>query len=128
MSKLLGKLSIYVTAMVVLSFGLVGLTGTAHAASDIKKWQTKIVKLVAKKQVYPRSAMRKELEGRAKVRVSIDRTGAIVAHEIITPTGLSVFDKEIPKLIKRINPLPKPPASLTDNQLSFVLPLSWVIR
>ncbi len=128
MSKLLGKLSIYVTAMVVLSFGLVGVTGTAHAASDIKKWQTKIVKLVAKKQVYPRSAMRKELEGRAKVRVSIDRTGAIVAHEIITPTGLSVFDKEIPKLIKRINPLPKPPASLTDNQLSFVLPLSWVIR
>jgi protein TonB len=128
MRKLLGKLSIYVTAMVVLSFGLVGVTGTAHAASDIKKWQTKIVKLVAKKQVYPRSAMRKELEGRAKVRVSIDRTGAIVAHEIITPTGLSVFDKEIPKLIKRINPLPKPPASLTDNQLSFVLPLSWVIR
>ncbi|MCF6195871.1 MAG: TonB C-terminal domain-containing protein [Emcibacter sp.] len=128
MSKLLGKLSIYVTAMVVLSFGLVGVTGTAHAASDIKKWQTKIVKLVAKKQVYPRSAMRKELEGRAKVRVSIDRTGAIVAHEIVTPTGLAVFDKEIPKLIKRINPLPKPPASLTDNQLSFVLPLSWVIR
>ncbi|VAV88152.1 hypothetical protein MNBD_ALPHA02-1673 [hydrothermal vent metagenome] len=128
MSKLLGKLTVYVTAMVVLSFGLVGVTGTAHAASDIRKWQTKIVKLVAKKQVYPRSAMRKELEGRAKVRVSIDRTGAIVAHEIITPTGLAVFDKEIPKLIKRINPLPKPPASLTDNQLSFVLPLSWVIR
>ncbi|PCJ43241.1 MAG: hypothetical protein COA81_04145 [Alphaproteobacteria bacterium] len=128
MSKLLGKLSIYVTAMMVLSFGMVGFTGTAHAASDIRKWQTKIVKLVARKQVYPRSAMRKELEGRAKVRVSIDRTGAIVAHEIIVPTGLAVFDKEIPKLIKRINPLPKPPASLTDNQLSFVLPLSWVIR
>lgn len=127
MSKLMGKLCVYITTAVVLSFGMVAFS-TAAQASDIKKWQTKIVKLVAKKQVYPRSAMRKELEGRAKVRVSIDRTGAIVGHEVIQPTGLAVFDKEIPKLIKRINPLPKPPASLTDSQLSFVLPLSWVIR
>ena len=127
MSKLIGKLCVYVATAMVLSFGVAGFSTVAQA-NDIKKWQTKIVKLVAKKQVYPRSAMRKELEGRAKVRVSIDRTGAIVGHEIVQATGLPVFDKEIPKLIKRINPLPAPPASLTDGQLSFVLPLSWAIR
>ncbi|VAV91388.1 hypothetical protein MNBD_ALPHA01-2264 [hydrothermal vent metagenome] len=127
MNKFLAKICVYVSAAIVLSFGMAGFS--AHAeANDIKKWQKKIVKLVAKKQVYPRSAMRKELEGRAKVRVSIDRTGAIVSHEVITPTGQAVFDKEIPKLIKRINPLPTPPESLTDGQLSFVLPLSWVIN
>lgn len=127
MSKLMGKLCAYVATAVVLSFGTAVFSVSAQA-NDIKKWQTKIVKIVAKKQVYPRSAMRKELEGRAKVRVNIDRTGAIVGHEVVTPTGLSVFDNEIPKLIKRINPLPKPPENLTESQLSFVLPLSWVIR
>lgn len=127
MSKFIGRLCVYVTTAIVLSFGLVSFSATAQA-NDIKKWQTKIVKLVARKQVYPRSAMRKELEGRAKVRVNIDRTGAIIGHEVLTPTGLEVFDREIPKLMKRINPLPTPPASLTDSQLSFVLPLSWVIR
>jgi len=127
MSKLMGKLGVYIITAVVLSFGTVVVSAEAQA-NDIKKWQTKIVKLVARKQVYPRSAMRRELEGRAKVRVSIDRTGAIIGHEVISPTGLAVFDKEIPKLIKRINPLPTPPAELSDNQLSFVLPLSWVIR
>ncbi len=127
MSKFMSKLCVYVTTVVIFSFGMVGFSVNAQA-NDIKKWQTKIVKLVAKKQVYPRSAMRKELEGRAKVRVSIDRSGAIVSHEVVTPTGLSVFDKEIPKLIKRIDPLPTPPKSLTEGQLSFVLPLSWVIR
>jgi len=126
-NKFLGKVSVYIATAVILSFGMA--TFSANAASgDIKKWQHKIVKLVARKQVYPRSAMRRELEGRAKVRVSIDRTGAIISHEIIQPTGKAVFDKEIPKLIARINPLPTPPASLTDGQLSFVLPLSWVIR
>ncbi|MBL4801690.1 MAG: TonB family protein [Emcibacter sp.] len=127
MNKLMGKICVYVTTVVALSFGMGAFSATAQA-DDIRTWQVKIVKLVAKKQVYPRSAMRKELEGRAKVRVSIDRTGAIVGHEIVEPTGLAVFDKEIPKLIKRINPLPTPPESLKDNELSFVLPLSWVIR
>jgi len=127
MGKFLGKICLYVSAVAVLSFGMVGFPAYAEA-SDIKKWQKKIVKLVSKKQVYPRSAMRKELEGRAKVRVNIDRTGAIVSHEVLTPTGKDVFDKEIPKLMGRINPLPAPPESLTDGQLSFVLPLSWVIN
>lgn len=127
MSKLLGKLCVYVTTAIVFSFGMVAFSANAQA-DDIRKWQTKIVKLIAKKQVYPRSAMRKELEGRAKVRIFIDRSGAIVRHEVETGTGLEVFDKEIPKLMKRINPLPTPPASLKESQLSFVLPLSWVIR
>lgn len=127
MKKLLGKLFVVVSATVALSFGVIGFSASAQA-DDIKNWQVKIVKLVAKKQVYPRSAMRKELEGRAKVRVNIDRSGAIVSHEITQPTGQAVFDKEIPKLIGRINPLPAPPAALSDGQLSFVLPLSWVIR
>ena len=127
MSNLMSKLGVYVITAIVLSFGMATFSASAQA-NDIKKWQTKIVKLIAKKQVYPRSAMRKELEGRAKVRILIDRSGAIVKHEVLTPTGLAVFDKEIPKLMKRINPLPSPPDQLTDNQLSFVLPLSWVIR
>ncbi|MCF6216036.1 MAG: TonB C-terminal domain-containing protein [Emcibacter sp.] len=127
MTKFLSRLCIYVSAAAVLTFGMAGLSAQAEA-NDIRKWQKKIVHLVAKKQVYPRSAIRKELEGRAKVRVNIDRTGAIVSHEVITPTGQAVFDKEIPKLMKRINPLPVPPESLTDTELSFVLPLSWVIN
>lgn len=127
MIRLLGKISVYVTALIVLSFGIGGFSTVAQAG-DIKKWQTKIVKRIAKKQVYPRSAMRKEIEGRAKVQVSIDRTGSIVAHEVIQATGHDVLDREIPKLMKRINPLPAPPSELKDSQLSFVIPLSWIIR
>ncbi len=127
MNKFLGKLCLVIIATMVLSIGMGGLSATAQA-NDVKKWQVKIVKLVARKQVYPRAAMRKELEGRAKVRVSIDRSGKILSHEVLTPTGLAVFDKEIPKLMKRIKAFPAPPEGMSDTKLSFVLPLSWVIR
>ena len=127
MNKFIGKICFYVATAMVLSFGMIAFSASAQA-NDIKKWQTKIVKLVAKKQVYPRSAMRRELEGRAKVRVLIDRNGEILNHEVIQPTEHSVFNKEIPKLMKRINPLPVPPEAMPDSQLSFVLPLSWLIR
>ncbi|WP_417317068.1 energy transducer TonB [Emcibacter sp.] len=98
------------------------------SAGDIKSWQTSIVKLVAKKQVYPRAAMNDELEGKAKVKISIDRTGTITAHELIESSGHDVFDQEVEALVSRINPLPTPPAELSDNNLSFVLPLTWQIN
>ncbi|WP_321394270.1 TonB family protein [Emcibacter sp.] len=98
------------------------------SAGDIKSWQTSIVKLVAKKQVYPRAAMNDELEGRAKVKISIDRTGAITAHELVESSGHDVFDQEVEALVSRINPLPTPPADLADSNLSFILPLTWAIN
>jgi len=127
MTKTMKKFGIFATAIMMLSFGSMSFSANSQA-NEIHDWQVKIGKRVAKKQVYPRSAMRRELEGRAKVKVAIDRNGTIISHEIITPTGKSVFDKEIPKLMERLNPLPAPPSSMTDSQLSFIIPLAWVIR
>lgn len=103
-------------------------TAQTASAEDIKSWQKSIGKLVAKKQTYPRAAMRKEIEGKAKVKVSIDRSGTITGFEIVQSTGSDILDKAVPKLMERLNPLPTPPASLTDTQLSFILPLSWRIQ
>lgn len=100
----------------------------AYAAGDLKSWQKEIVKLVAKKQVYPRAALSREIEGHAKVKLTVDRSGHISSHEIIQKTGYDVLDKEIDKLVDRLNPLPTPPSDIPDSSLSFVLPLAWVIQ
>ncbi|WP_168190228.1 energy transducer TonB [Luteithermobacter gelatinilyticus] len=105
------------------------MTGISDArASDIKSWQGKIVKLVSKKQVYPRAAMRQELEGKAKVKISFDRSGNIISHEVLQSTGHDILDAEVTNLVKRINPLPAPPAELGDDKLVIVLPLTWTIQ
>jgi TonB family protein len=114
--------------MAVIATSFIASSSFAAAAGDIKGWQKKISKLVARKQVYPRAAMRKELEGRAKVKLSIARDGTITNFELIQSTGHKILDKEVPKLIKRINPLPTPPEDVTDKQLSLVLPVTWRIN
>lgn len=111
-----------------LGLGISAMTAPAFAADDMKSWQQEIIKLVAKKQVYPRAALSREIEGRAKVKLTIDRSGAVQSHEIIERTGNEILDAEIDNLVERLNPLPEPPSSVPDSSLSFVLPLAWIIQ
>ncbi|GAK34458.1 MULTISPECIES: TonB family protein [Iodidimonas] len=109
------------TAALSASFGVV-------KAASVADWQTAIARTVASKQVYPRSAMMRQLEGSARVKVVMDRTGAIQSYEILQPTGHNVLDSEIERLMGRVNPLPKPPAELSDDRLTIILPLNWTLQ
>ena len=115
-------------AAAVLVAGSFAWTTPAVAGDDVKIWQKKIVKRIATKQVYPRSAINREIEGSAKVRVSVDRSGAVTAYEMVEATGHKVLDNEVPKLMKRIDPLPAPPEAVPDERLTFVLPLAWILQ
>lgn len=111
---------------VVAAFALaftVGFVGTPAEASDMASWKKAVAQKVAKKQKYPRSALAREIEGRAKVRLSVAADGAITSHEIVEETGEAVLDREIPKLVDRLNPLPTLPDGKTE--MTFVLPLNW---
>lgn len=116
------------TLRAALAVSLLATAALPAAAADIKSWQREVAKTVASKQVYPRSALRQELEGSAKVRITMDRTGAIANFELIESTGHDELDREVPKLIERINPLPTPPAEMADADLTFILPLAWALQ
>ncbi|MFQ5346217.1 MAG: energy transducer TonB [Rhodothalassiaceae bacterium] len=113
-------------AMIVVITSAMASSGAL--AGGLRSWQHLIAKAVASKQVYPRSALRREIEGSAKVRVTVDRSGKIANFEIIQATGHNELDREVPKLMRRIDPLPKPPSEVSDEQLTFVLPLTWVLQ
>tara|TARA_R110002096_G_scaffold257381_1_gene450712 strand:- start:36404 stop:36784 length:381 start_codon:yes stop_codon:yes gene_type:complete len=126
----MGKLSLVKIMASVIVATTLAFTGFASSvnAQDISGWQKAVSKKIAKKQSYPRAALRKELQGRAKVEINIDREGNIVAHTIQSSTGHEVLDKEVPKLMKRASPLPAPPAEAADSQLTMVIPLAWVLE
>ena len=124
----MGKLSkILASVLVAIAVSTTGFTVAANA-QDISSWQKEVKKKVAKKQSYPRAALRKELQGQAKVEINVDRDGNIVAHNLQSSTGHDILDKEVPKLMKRVSPLPAPPAEATDGQLTMVIPLAWVLQ
>ncbi len=124
----MGKLSkIMATVIVATSVALTGFVASANA-QDISGWQKDVGKAIAKKQSYPRAALRKELQGQARVEINIDRQGNIVAHNLQSSTGHEILDREIPKLMERVSPLPAPPSGAEDSQLTMVVPLAWVLE
>jgi len=114
-----------ITMGVVVSMGLFA---TSVSADDLKDWRLKVVKKIAKKHIYPRSAISREIEGKARVKVTLARDGAITTFEVVQPSGQAILDKAIPKMMKKLNPLPAPPASLPDENLTFVIPITWRLQ
>ena len=97
----------------------------ASYAQSIRDWQVKVLKSIQSSQSYPRSALARKLEGAAKIRLSIDRSGMIKDFTVVNGTGHDVLDRQIPRLMKRIDPLPAPPDALPDKNLTFNLPVIW---
>ena len=119
------KLMVATTLAAIVSMG--GFT-TAAFSDDIADWRKKVSKRIAKKHIYPRSAISREIEGKARVRVTMLRTGEIAGFEIIQPSGESILDKAIPKMMGKLSPLPAPPDSMPDDKLVFVIPITWRLQ
>ena len=115
-----------IVAVIALAVFATGSIATSAQAADMKSWQKAVVKKVIKEQVYPRSAVINEVEGKAKIRLTVSSDGKIVSHEVVQPTGQDLLDSEIPGFVNRLNPLPALPDGKTE--LSFILPLTWTLE
>ncbi|TNE63526.1 MAG: TonB family protein [Alphaproteobacteria bacterium] len=120
-----GRRAVTAAAILMLSGFSLAQPATADEMDD---WRKAVVKKIGEEHIYPRSAIQREVEGVAKVKVTIDRTGAITTYDIVEPTGESVLDKVIPKIMEKLNPLPAPPDSMSDDSLTFVIPFAWRLR
>jgi len=122
------RIKALITAIAFVAIASVGFTSTAAYADDLKDWRVKVVKKIAKKHIYPRSAISREIEGKARVQITIARSGEITNFEILEPSGKRILDAAIPKMIKKLTPLPSPPDSLKDANLTFVIPITWRLQ
>jgi len=118
----------YMVALTVAAFAALSMISGPASADDIKDWRVKVVKKIAKKHIYPRSAISREIEGKARVKVTLGRDGVITAYEVVQASGEAILDKAIPKMMKKLTPLPAPPASLPDANLTFVIPITWRLQ
>jgi len=115
------------TLLVAGAMGLTTVSATLPVtAADTQSWQKAVIKKVQKSFIYPRSALRQELEGRAEVKLTFDKSGAITNFEVLTSSGVDALDKVIPKMVERLDPLPEPPADMA--QTSLTIPFSWRLQ
>ena len=110
--------------VVIVSTFLVFIGSNVAAVAQSSNWQTKVKTLVAAKQIYPRSAVMRGIEGRALVRVYISATSEVVRTQIVTSSGSSLLDNEALKLPKKVAKFPPPPGGAQTADLSLV----WKLR
>ncbi len=118
---------VFVSMIVASIMAGTGFSASANAA-DLNTWQKDVGQAIAAKQSYPRAALRKEVEGRVRVEINVDADGNIVDHNLVASSGHDVLDREVPKLMKRVSPLPKPPAGASDSDRQLVVPLAWALQ
>jgi TonB family protein len=87
------------------------------------KWEKQISAYFQNHLRYPDVKDTKE----AKVVVSIvlDRRGHILSYEVVESSGDPRFDEAARSMIRRSDPVPPPPAGLTDDTISRTLPVKF---
>jgi periplasmic protein TonB len=67
----------------------------------------------------------KDREKAAKVQVGVvlNRRGNVVSAEVLQSSGDPAYDEAALSMVHRSDPLPQPPAELTDDTFSFTLPV-----
>ena len=63
--------------------------------------------------------------GTVKLEFRIDRRGHVLASRIVQSSGSAALDEETLALARRAQPFPPPPADVSDDQLSFVVPIRY---
>jgi TonB family protein len=95
-------------------------------APAIASWQQAVVARLARFQRYPAQA--KGATGVVNLSFSIDRQGHVLNSRVIKSSGSAVLDTEALSLLKRAAPLAPPPAGVPDSDLTFVVPIRFVLK
>lgn len=106
-------------------FSMFSIAVPSVQADAMDDWQKAVIKKVLAKQSYPRLAVARQIEGKARVTLTVAADGTISNFEVVEPTGQSVLDRAIPKLIGKLSPLPPLPDG--RSEMNFTLPLSWTL-
>jgi len=115
-----------IIALIALSAAVVMTPANPARADDYSAWKKSLMQKLAEEFRYPKSAVRRGVEGRAKVKLIVAADGSITAHEVTQATGEKVLDRELPKLVARLNPLSALPAG--KNSLTVEIPVNWALQ
>ncbi len=87
------------------------------------KWESKFTAYIQSHLRYPKLAKNKSVT--VTVRLVLNRIGHVLSVGIAQSSGDPTFDEAALSTIQRSDPLPQPPAALTDEQFIYQLPMMF---
>ena len=92
-------------------------------------WQSRLLAHLARYRQYPDAARRMHQEGTVKLRFQVDGNGRVLSYEVVGSSGHRILDRATQQMIRRAQPLPKPPGELLRNgSVEVVAPIVYSLR
>ena len=98
------------------------------SSAAVVTWQRTLSAHLQRFKRYPPKAQAAREQGIATVGFSMDRQGRVTSSHIVRSSGSPLLDEETLTMLRRAQPLPRPPADATDAQLTFVFPIRYTAR
>lgn len=80
-----------------------------------RTWQSELQQHLAKYQKYPEEVRRRNISGSTHLRFEVDADGKVISVSITESSGNALLDRATLDMIRRAQPLPKPPAEMLRN-------------
>jgi periplasmic protein TonB len=101
--------------------------GTGESAQRVRAtWQKELIAHLDRHKRYPASASLQSAE--ILLNFGIDESGRVLSTRIVRGSGDVLFDEAALAMILRSDPVPKPPAIVVQQGLSFTLPVIFRIK
>jgi periplasmic protein TonB len=95
-------------------------------SNALPSWQGDLLRHLSKFKKYPEDARRRGMQGINRLRFVVDGEGRVLSYEIAGGSGSASLDRATLEMIRRAQPLPKPPAELLNNgTLEVVAPFVY---
>lgn len=117
------------TAPSQASTGSVALLGGGRRPSAAAQatWRGAIGTHLVRHRRYPEGARAQNMQGTARVRVTINGEGHVLGRELVQSSGRPLLDGEALALMQRSDPFPKPPAGM-PTPVVLTVPVNFAIR
>lgn len=91
-------------------------------------WTTLLFKQLQRFKSYPSGPRARNEQGVVTLTFTVDRDGHVLSRQIVTSSGHPDLDAEVLTMIERAQPLPAFPASMTQAQQDFTVPIRFSLR
>src|SRR5690606_23502926 len=87
----------------------------ASKSNALPTWQSDLLRHLAKYKRYPKDARRRGLQGINRLRFVVDAEGKVLSYALAGGSGSASLDRATLEMIRRAQPVPKPPQELLNN-------------
>ena len=101
--------------------------GTGESARRARvTWEKELMAHFNRHKRYPSERESKAAE--ITVTFELDRMGHVLSASIVKGSGDPVFDQAALSMLRRSDPVPRPPPLVADQGLSFTLPVNFTVK